>query len=291
MAELYFDEYRIEDEFTKFVRTEKDSGYFTGDIILKSAGNYIFIQNVVAEEDYVASCTQFLIEDVEPPEEYVKAVAVVIRTFVYHLAVNNIFFLPDSLPYWVYKGVGNLSSKVKKAAEETHGEVLLYLNSPIYPLITYCTGGFTVFYEEIFGDSIEYSVSVDDSYSSSCAYYNWEIKVPVNRIQHQLNLGRIDSIEVKNYTIHMIPDTILIFGDKTYQLRGVNLFQSLYPLLPSPLFQMEVVADTIIFNGKGKGHLIGLSLWGSKAMAVSGKNYKEILEHYFPVAILSKMKS
>lgn len=37
-----------------------------------------------------------------------------------------------------------------------------------------------------------------------------------------------------------------------------------------------------VLSGKGNGHGVGMSQYGAKAMAEMGKNYQEILSHYFP---------
>ena len=43
-----------------------------------------------------------------------------------------------------------------------------------------------------------------------------------------------------------------------------------------------------IISGKGNGHGIGMCQWGAKAMAEKGKNYKQILKHYYPGTRLEK---
>ena len=45
---------------------------------------------------------------------------------------------------------------------------------------------------------------------------------------------------------------------------------------------MTSISDTFIFEGRGWGHGVGLSQWGTKGMAEAGYTYKQILEHYFP---------
>jgi stage II sporulation protein D len=45
---------------------------------------------------------------------------------------------------------------------------------------------------------------------------------------------------------------------------------------------MSCDKDTIIFDGKGYGHGVGLCQWCSLQMAQEGKNYKEILSVYYP---------
>ncbi len=284
-----FDEYKIEGKRLHYVRTEQDTGYFSGGLIIRQVGEWVFLQNVVDEEDYVASCTQYLV-GADTLHEHIKAVSVVLRTFIYHLLSEGIYMLPDSLPYWKYTGISNASEYVKKAVQETKGEILIYLNKPIYPLITYCTGGFTVPYEEIFYDSVDYSIAVEDSLSLSSPYYSWEISLPKEKLIFMLGLERLDSIKTESYTIHLIPETIAFYdGDDVLRVKGVSLYQTLSPLLHSPLYRIEFKENNIVFKGHGKGILIGLPLWSSKKMAEKGYTYKEILNHYFPVSVLYKL--
>lgn len=291
MGGYTFDEYRVEDPYTKFVKTAQDSGYFSGDLILKCIGNSIYLQNIVDEEDYVISCTQNVVQQ-DTIKEYIKAVAVIIRTYLYHLISENIYMFPDSLPYWKYTGVGNISKLVKTAVEETKGEVLTYLGMPIYPLITYCTGGFTVPYEEIFGDTLAYAISVEDSLSRICPFFTWKLKIPVEEIKYFTRIEKLDSVKIVNFTVHLIPDTIVFYSkNKLVIIRGPALYQTLYPRLPSPSFYLEMRGDTLVFEGKGKGILIGLPLWSAKQMALNEETYRKILNYYFPVSELTKITS
>ena len=48
-------------------------------------------------------------------------------------------------------------------------------------------------------------------------------------------------------------------------------------------FTIEIDEDrNIIITGKGSGHGVGLCQWGAIGQSRLGKNYKEILNHYFP---------
>lgn len=289
MGNVVFDEYRIEDENLKFLKTASDTGYFSGDIILKSAGEYIFIQNAVDEEDYVTSCVQSLIEENDTLKEHIKALSVIVRTYLYHLIANNMYILPDSLPQWVYKGQGAVNHYVKNAVKETKGEILTYLGNPIFTSLTYCTGGYTIPYEEIYNDSLDYSVAVVDSFSASCPQFKWIIKTSTRILCNKLNIKYIDSVIVKNKTLHLLPDTIVFFGDKVTAIRGPILYQALSPLLLSPLFDITLEGDSILFEGQGKGLLVGLPIWSSREMAKRGFTYKEILEYFYPAADLVKI--
>lgn len=291
MGNVTFETYRIEDGIPKFIKTEYDTGYFSGDIILNNLGTYIFIQNVVDEEDYVASCVQNLLEKDDTLKEHVKALSVAVRTYIYHLLANRIFIIPDSLPQWQYRGIGYLDRIVQEAVKETKGEILTYLGYPIYSHVTYCTGGYTVPYEEIYFDSLEYSVVVEDPFSSSSPYYRWTKKLSTTLLCEKLGLQRIDSVKVQNRTVHLIPDTIVFFGNKALKTRGVILYRALAPALPSPLFDIAQNNDTLIFNGQGKGLLVGLPVWSSRVMAESGKTYRDILKYFYPVTEILKIDS
>lgn len=48
----------------------------------------------------------------------------------------------------------------------------------------------------------------------------------------------------------------------------------------------QVLGDTIVFQGHGWGHGLGLSQWGAKAMAEQGYTYEQILLHYYTGTIL-----
>ncbi|WP_052714238.1 SpoIID/LytB domain-containing protein [Paenibacillus dauci] len=43
-----------------------------------------------------------------------------------------------------------------------------------------------------------------------------------------------------------------------------------------------------LFTGRGNGHGLGMSQWGAKGMADKGSTYKEILQHYFKGAVITK---
>lgn len=52
-------------------------------------------------------------------------------------------------------------------------------------------------------------------------------------------------------------------------------------MLPSAFFIMDKTDKSITFHGGGYGHGVGMSQNGVKAMADSGKEYEEILKHYY----------
>ena len=51
--------------------------------------------------------------------------------------------------------------------------------------------------------------------------------------------------------------------------------------LKSAKFTVEIVGDEITFKVIGYGHGVGLSQSGSDSLAKQGKNYIEIIKHYY----------
>ena len=57
--------------------------------------------------------------------------------------------------------------------------------------------------------------------------------------------------------------------------------------VPSNNFTARREGDTVILDGVGQGHGIGLCQCGAKGMAEAGASYREILSHYFPNTTLN----
>ncbi len=58
--------------------------------------------------------------------------------------------------------------------------------------------------------------------------------------------------------------------------------------LKSSAFDVRMDGDTVILEGKGWGHGVGLCQIGAAVMASKGYTYKEILEHYYPGTIINE---
>ena len=60
--------------------------------------------------------------------------------------------------------------------------------------------------------------------------------------------------------------------------------------LPSSCFTVQISGDKVRFLCKGRGHGLGMSQYGAEQMALEGKNYKEILNLFFPELSIEKRK-
>lgn len=112
-----------------------------------------------------------------------------------------------------------------------------------------------------------------------------EIKEMLNRIT---DFGEIKKIIIsqRNKSAH-ITQLKIIGSNTTYILkRELNIRKALGNLRSS-MFKIEIKKDSngkpkqFIFYGGGFGHGVGMCQFGAYGMAVLGKNYKEILRHYY----------
>ena len=59
--------------------------------------------------------------------------------------------------------------------------------------------------------------------------------------------------------------------------------------LPEILLDIEKVNDTLIFRGRGWGHGVGYSQWGSAELGKRGASYREILNFYYNSTKIKKL--
>ena len=73
---------------------------------------------------------------------------------------------------------------------------------------------------------------------------------------------------------------------RSFSVTGERLREALgFSALRSTLFEVKrSAADPtgVEFTGRGFGHGSGLCQWGARSLALSGKGYREILNHYYP---------
>jgi len=58
--------------------------------------------------------------------------------------------------------------------------------------------------------------------------------------------------------------------------------------LNSSNFKMKFDLNNVEIDCCGNGHDVGMSQWGADVMAKDGKNYIEILTHYYQGTVISK---
>jgi len=59
--------------------------------------------------------------------------------------------------------------------------------------------------------------------------------------------------------------------------------------IPGNNYDLEVAGETLVIQGRGQGHGVGLCQRGAAGMAAEGKTFREILEYYYPNTALNSV--
>lgn len=176
--------------------------------------------------------------------------------------------------------------KVLEACKETEGEMLYYEGQLVMqPLFFSSSGGYTENSEDVFSNEYPYLVSVASPYEEGASHSNEQKNFKLKEIEEKLNQAFNDrntgdlnktTIKILSRTAGGRVDKIQI-GNSTY--KGTEVRNALG--LSSAMFSISFADDKVIFTSSGYGHGVGMSQYGANGMAKEGKNYKEILTHYY----------
>lgn len=169
-----------------------------------------------------------------------------------------------------------LWSKISQAVRETAGQIMVYNGEVIDALYHSTCGGQTESAVYAWGRDIPYLRSVECDYCRESKYYKTSQVFSIQDVQKitgtksPINLGiseETPSGRVKRLKINQISFT----GEKFRQIFN----------LPSTNWTFTSAKGELIVNSRGYGHGIGLCQYGANGMAKAGKNYREILRHYY----------
>lgn len=258
--------------------------HYTGNIEVWKGDKGLYLINELPIEYYVESVVSSEVGaswDIEA----LKAQAVIARTYAINkkgLSDNQKFHLTSSVMHQVYKG-NNSNVQATYAVKETSGEVLTYEGKPIEALYHSTCNGMTENPEDVFGKSYPYMKTVAASCELS-PYCVWERKIPLETILKALNIKELRSMKthsltstgrVKELSFETESGQIIIKANELRKLLG-------WSRLPSTSFKFTISGDSVVFEGKGYGHGVGLCQWCALQMARGGKRYKEILSYFYP---------
>jgi stage II sporulation protein D len=267
--------------------------HYSGNLEIMKDKQGLYVINNLPFEEYIEGVVASEI-GLEWEPEALKAQAVISRTYgAFYRGRNeaNSFHLTSSTLHQLYKSK-NTDPLITYAVKVTEGEILTYHNLPIKALFHAACAGKTEIPEELWEGSYPYLTSVD-CYGRNAPYDNWQRKFSTKEISALLKTGRLKDISISSYTATGRVKTLKVLVDEkesarsAIEVKAADLRKLLgYNKLPSTYFSLAKKDGYIIFSGKGFGHGVGLSQWGALEMAKQGKNYREILSHYYPGTLL-----
>jgi len=177
-------------------------------------------------------------------------------------------------------------NKLRQAVYSCSGDIITYEGKPIDAFFHSNSGGKTELPVNVWGGTgYPYLQAVEtageDEYSQ---YYSekefskkeFEEKMKEKYQDFSINWQEANAIEILEYTEGGRIKTIKIGNKNIAGVEARNLLE-----LKSSNFTFEILESSIKFKVIGYGHGVGLSQTGSNTLAKEGKNYQEIIKHFY----------
>ncbi len=175
--------------------------------------------------------------------------------------------------------------QAEQAVRETDGLVLVYGEDLIEATYFSCSGGRTETAAAVWGSHIPYLQAVDSPGEEDAPRFREEIVLSAEDFA-----ARLQTLEPAFLPVGGAPQW---FGEIRYTpgdgvesveiggilFRGTELRKLLG--LRSTNIRFSVTEDTVTISTLGYGHRVGLSQYGARAMALEGKDFVQILSHYY----------
>ncbi len=239
--------------------------------------------------------------------EALKAQAVASRTYaVYHMKLRaaELYDVDSTTMSQVYKTGYATNPIVNSAVNATRGQILTF-RYRVFPAYFHSTcGGRTEDVSRVFAyNSIGPLTGTACPFCSGSPLFSWSRAISKERLAAGLReafgararIGTVLSVE----TIPPLgpagrPDAFRIrhsLGELTVPATEFRLAVGAGAKdLPSVhLSEIRDRGNTVEFVGRGFGHGVGLCQYGSNALAVSGRDYRQILAFYYPGSELVKL--
>jgi SpoIID/LytB domain protein len=279
--------------------------------VAKASDGSLFLIGELGLEEYVKGIAEV---PRHWPIEALKAQVVAARTY----AMNRLnegssegralgYDLCATQACQVYVGMqveaGPWGHRWVKAVEETAGEVLLHQGEPAVTFYSSTSNGRTYPNEQMFGGApLPYLRGIVEKDDGASPLARWRVTMPLADLTRFLEAsgawagGAITKVSRKG-------DNMLIRGggervvmereelrdeinsvasclDRDYpsvEADGYRLPQT----IPSKWYEAKQTGSTLVFDGRGWGHGVGMVQWGAKGKADRGLTYSDILASYY----------
>ena len=279
-----------------------------GDKIYNSADsgrNVIVGERKMDVEDFTA-CVLMKQMDISDEEEALKAQAVIIRTYIYEKMQSEggseINADKLELEYILFEDLEKIwgdefpdkYNRLMKIVSNTSMQVLTCEDKLIKPYFHSVSCGYTRNGCEVLGQEYGYLMSVQSGKDVESDNYLNGISVTKSDFVNKLRDAKPDiSISDENplETLQIIARDSAGYVN-SLQIGNVQMTGDEFAYifnLNSPNFQVEEYEGDIRIITKGAGHGLGLSMYGAKVLARSGKSYTEILQHYYTGVYLTSL--
>jgi stage II sporulation protein D len=262
-------------------------------------GEGLVVVNEVPLEEYLVGVVRAEAGE-KWPLEALRAQAIVARTYAaYHrtLSAAKPYHLLASTAHQQYAGRVPAASPIWGAVGETAGQVLLW-EGDVFPAFYHTeSGGYTEDPRTVFAArNMPGLKPVRCEFSTGSPHFYWALDVRLTDLteilrRHDIVLGTVTAIDITERTPSLRAAVVTVHGGRgSARLRGNDFRRMIgYDTFKSTLFAVAVDSQWARFSGRGYGHGVGMCQWGAKGMAEQGHSARQILEFYYPGAVLSTL--
>ena len=190
--------------------------------------------------------------------------------------------------YLTSGGTAESVANIQSAVRSTSGYVLTYGGELIEATYFSCSGGRTEDAVAVWGTDFPYLQAVDSPGEEQASHYTDTEYFPASEFAQALELPLTGDpaswLGAVTYTEGGGVHTMTI-GGRTFS--GVQIRNMLS--LRSTAFSMSADDSGIFVTTRGYGHRVGMSQYGADAMALEGSQWREILEHYYTGAEITRL--
>jgi stage II sporulation protein D len=287
---------------------------YAGKFRLAAYGFQPGLVNILDMEEYVKSVVTAEMGNLIAKRniEAVKALIICVRNYALARIKEGkeIYDVFDDRRDQLYPGVVKVNSVLNDCMDAVENQVLIYNDNIANTFYFSSCGGYTENCEHVFPNAAaKYLEGVKDGEGPYCKIspsFKWEETFSPKQIINLLvqsgylssgdwNLqdigidGRFQSDRINEMSIFVSNKQkeskhIVLKGNSMRSVLKVNNGKD---LLKSTMFDIAIKRKNgeiglVKIVGKGNGHGVGMCQWGAIGQARAGKNYKEILEFYYP---------
>ncbi|MEW8972033.1 MAG: stage II sporulation protein D [Mesobacillus sp.] len=179
--------------------------------------------------------------------------------------------------------------KIAEAVKATDGQVLTFDGAPIDATFFSTSNGFTENSEEYWSNSLPYLRSVESPWDLESPKFRNQTVMTVADVEAKLGVKLPNSPEIGKVISRTTGNRVAKIDIGGKVLTGKEVRDKLG--LRSSDFTWELKGNNVVITTEGFGHGVGMSQYGANGMATEGKNYQDIVKHYYKGVEISEAES
>lgn len=290
-------------DFLKIIPQNKEVAFcthrFEGCLLLVHKHNKWHLINQLDIEDYLYAVLRW---ESWPgwPVEVNKAFAIACRSYVISRIITaekrkRVFHIRRTNIHQTYNGLHSLDY-LRQAVEQTRGIILTHNNKPIDAMFDVCCGG--VIPSLMTGVNFERAPYLSRSYACNyckpCKSYSYTHVFTCDQLEPLLlkqlpHIRKLRELKVLEKDAAGIVQKISVQGTGGSSILTGKQFYSFIEKIKSFSFSILKKGQQFYIQGKGFGHHLGICQWGARAMVEQGRSYLNILQFYYPGAVIKQL--